>query len=52
MLIKIVTIEKNKKYSKLTKFKQVKHGFSYSSLNNSDFLSLTDLRSAVKKYMK
>ena len=43
---------KNKIYSKLTKFKQVKHGFSYSSLNNSDFLSLTDLRSAVKKYMK
>ena len=43
---------KNKIYSKLTKFKQVKHGFSYSSLNNSDFLSLTDLRSAVKKYIK
>ena len=43
---------KNKKHLKLTKFKQVKHGFSYSSLNNSDFLSLTDLRSAVKKYVK
>ena len=46
------TQRNSKKYSKLTKFKQVKHGFSYSSLNNSDFLSLTDLRSAVKKFMK
>ena len=43
---------KSKKLSKLTKFKKIKFGFSYSSLNNSDFLSLTDLKSAVKKYIK
>ena len=43
---------KSKKLSKLTKSKKIKFGFSYSSLNNSDFLSLADLRNAVKKYMK
>ena len=42
---------KRKQYMKFTKFKPVKYGFSYSSENNSDFLSLTDLKRLVKNYI-
>ena len=41
-----------KKYLKFKKFKSMKYGFSYSSENNSDFLSLKDLTRIVKKYLK
>ena len=37
---------------KYLKFERIKHGFSYSSDKNKDFLNLADLRKLVKKYIK
>ena len=43
--------KRRKEYSRFTKFKPLKYGFSYSSENNPDFLNLKDLKKLVKNYI-
>ena len=48
----LIQSKRRKKYLKFKKFKSMKYGFSYSSENHPDFLSLKDLTRIVKKYLK
>jgi len=48
----LIQSKRRKKYLKFKKFKSTKYGFSYSSENHPDFLSLKDLTRIVKKYLK
>ena len=48
----LLQAKRKKQYLRFTKFKLLKYGFSYSSDNNSDFLSLADLNKLVNTFVK